>query len=344
VTLEDGSVWGFYLEAGNWESVELNPSQLSAGQPPLLYRNGPESFLLHAPSTSASPWTHPIPYFRPGFLQVFLEGNGNLVSVDLNQQLAAPLELNALPDARILQDHQGQLLLLTGPTRRYDHGVLGDALEASSFTLITNLDAGQQTTISMPGDFVIEGIAPIWVDWNGDGNREIIITVSDANQGAQIRIFDESGEQIAAGPAIGQGYRWRHQIATAPFGPAGEIELAEVLTPHLGGIVGFYRWEGSQLKIVAQVPGYTSHVIGTRNLDMAAAGDFDGDGRVELLLPRQDRRELGAIRRTASGAVVAWSLPLESAPSTNIGAVQLADGTLAIGVGQENGILTLWHP
>lgn len=190
---------------------------------------------------------------------------------------------------------------------------------------------------------------------NGDGEREIIVTVSNAQQGAQILVFSEDGQQIAIGPAIGQGYRWRHQIAVAPFGPNGEIELVDVLTPHLGGVVEFYRWEGDQLTIVAQVSGYTSHVIGTRNLDMAAAGDFDGDGNIELLLSNQARTELGAIRRTVDGAEVIWSLPLDGQMTTNLGAVTLDDGTIIVGIGLENGILRssmlssenslrIWHP
>jgi hypothetical protein len=67
------------------------------------------------------------------------------------------------------------------------------------------------------------------------------------------------------------------------------------------GVVEFYQWREDTLQIVARVPGYTSHVIGTRNLDMAAAGDFDGDGRFELLLPNQQRTTLGGIRRTEDG-------------------------------------------
>ena len=80
-------------------------------------------------------------------------------------------------------------------------------------------------------------------------------------------------------------------------------------------------------------------MIGTRNLDLAAAGDFDGDGQIELLLPNQARTELGAIRRSAAGAEVVWSLPLNGSMSTNLGAVTLADGRIAVGMGQENGIL-----
>jgi hypothetical protein len=58
---------------------------------------------------------------------------------------------------------------------------------------------------------------------------------------------------------------------------------------------------------------------------MAAAGDFDGDGRTELLLPNQTRTELGAIRRTTDGAAVAWTIPLDGVLSTNLAGENLTD-------------------
>jgi hypothetical protein len=179
---------------------------------------------------------------------------------------------------------------------------------------------------------------------DSDGVREIIVTTSNPQQGAQILVFNEGGKQIASGPAIGQGYRWRHQIAVAPFGPGGEMEFVDVRTPHIGGIVEFFQWKNDQLQVVAQISGYTSHVIGTRNLDMAAGGDFDGDGKIELLLPNQARTTLAAIRRTETGAQEAWSIPLEARMNTNLGAVTLVDGRIAIGIGIDNGILRIWHP
>ena len=138
----------------------------------------------------------------------------------------------------------------------------------------------------------MEGISPIWADLNGDGQREIIVTLSDSAQGAQVVVYSESGERLAAGPAVGRGNRWRHQLAVAPFGVNGEPELAEVLTPHIGGIAGFYRLDGDSLNLVAQHGGVTSHPIGSRNLDMGLAGDLDGDGRVELVVFNQQFTEI----------------------------------------------------
>ena len=34
---------------------------------------------------------------------------------------------------------------------------------------------------------------------------------------------------------------------------------------------------------------------------MASAGDFDGDGNVELLVPSRDRQSLAALRRSEDG-------------------------------------------
>lgn len=65
---------------------------------------------------------------------------------------------------------------------------------------------------------VLEGLSPIWVDLDGDGRREIIVTISDARLGARLVVFDEQGNRIASGPAIGQSHRWRHQLAVAPYG------------------------------------------------------------------------------------------------------------------------------
>jgi hypothetical protein len=178
----------------------------------------------------------------------------------------------------------------------------------------------------------------------GDGRGEIIVTRTSTDDGAQIVVFDEDGTLLATGPAIGRGFRWRHQLAVAPFGPNGELELADVLTPHIGGVVEFYCWDEDALTIVADKGDYTSHVIGTRNLDMAAAGEFDGSGRFTLLLPNQARTERGGIQHAKEGATVVWSLPVEGNVATNVATTILIGDRLAVGVGREDGVLRIWQP
>jgi hypothetical protein len=109
-------------------------------------------------------------------------------------------------------------------------------------------------------------------------------------------------------------------------------------------VVEFYRLEGDTLRIVAQVRGYTSHRIGSRNLDQALAGDMDGDDQIELLVPNQAMEALGGIRRTKSGAEVAWTVDAGGSIHTNLAAASLANGRLVVGLGREDGVLRLWLP
>lgn len=343
VVLDDGQVQALRVADGDATEIGIAPSRVERGMPPLLEVEAGVPQLVTVPTSRQSAFTHPVPLDEAG-TRAFISVNGDLVVID-NEREMGRLAVNALPDARLLQDERGRLTLLTDPTTRYTHGVLGDEREAASITLVDPLPEPRVVRkIEVPEPQVVEGIAPIWADLDGDGEREIIVTVSDAGQGARIVVFNESGERQATGPAIGQGFRWRHQLAVAPFGPNGELELADVLTPHIGGTVDFYRLEGESLRIVAQVPGYTSHVIGTRNLDLAVAGDFDGDGRVELLVPNQERTQLGGIRHTTDGAVAAWTVSVGGRVSSNLAGVTLADGRLAVGVGREDDVLRLWLP
>ena len=52
------------------------------------------------------------------------------------------------------------------------------------------------------------------------------------------------------------------------------------------------------LNLMAQQDGVTSHPVFSRNLDMALAGDLDGDGQPELVVFAQPFREVVALRRT----------------------------------------------
>jgi hypothetical protein len=200
------------------------------------------------------------------------------------------------------------------------------------------------TQIDLSGDAVYEGLSPIWADVDGDTMPDLITTVSDSRSGSRIRVYRMTYDGIreADGEAIGQGHRWQHQLAFAPFGPNGEMELVDVRTPHIGGIVRFYQFNGESMEVVTQLEGYTSHILGSRNLDMAVAGDFNGDGRPEIVLPSQDRSRIAGIQHNDNGAEVVWELPLDSTLSTNLSALNMPDGKLALAAGTSNGNLRVW--
>jgi hypothetical protein len=292
VALENGQVQAFQVNGK--EVLEQTPevSSLPAGMPPaLIARNGDVRLLAVMPDASAV--TNPV-QLADGTV-AYVDDDGNLV---LNRSgKVEQLAVNVLPDARILVDEEGRVMFLSGPSSMYAHGVLGDSLEATTITLVdTNAAPISSQVVEIAAGDVIEGTAPIWVDIDGDGAREIVVTQTNATLGARIVVYREDGSLLAEGDPIGQGYRWRHQLAAAQFIPGGAMEIAAVRTPHIGGVVEIYALKNNRLEVAVTLPGYSSHQIGSRNLDSALAVDFNGDGLVELVVPNQAQTELASLQ------------------------------------------------
>ena len=339
VALQDGRVATFRIVDGVSVPVPLAEAILPVGTPPVLAIDGDlRPRLANVVDGEASILSHPV--LLSDNRLAYLTAGGDLV---LQSGLGSErLAIDPLPDARILVDENERLLIYNRPTTRYDHAVLGDDLEAQGAVLIET-DGGLQAALQIDFEPVAEGIAPLWVDLDGDGDREIIATLSDAANGARVAVFTAGGLPLATGAAIGQGFRWRHQLAIATFAE-DEVEIAVVRTPHIGGIVEFYRRRDAVLDIVTQLDGFSSHLLDSRNLDMGLAGDFDGDGVVELLLPTQDFERLGSIERVTFGAQSDWEVELGGRLSTNIAAVQQSDGGMLVGAGHEGEVLRVWLP
>lgn len=348
VVLDDGRIEAFSIVESRVTKVDVTPNLLPQGAPPLLvispFREKSQLKVKLLPSQSyyESYHTHPVILPRSGKTAV-IDSRGNLVLTENSEKKT--ININALPDARIVFDEKERLVILTHPTDRYGHGILGDPLEATRITMV-GTNGGVRVIRQIPAERgkVFESLSPIWVDINGNGMREIIVTVSDSKQGAQIAVYSESGEIIGRGPSVGRRYRWIHQIAAAPFGPGGEMELVTVRTPHIGGVVEYYRLSGDRLSVVARKEGFSTHRIGSRNLDMAAAGDFDGDGSTELLLPNQAFNTLFLLSRTSGGIEIESTHPVDGTVQTNMVAVRSENDILEVGVGREDGVLRVWVP
>lgn len=339
--MESGEVQGFKIDGREFSELDLNLKQLPPGMPPALFVDGDQVQII-SPPPEASPSTNPIQLQDGGTAYIDLSGHLRLIR---NGEFHT-LPVNALPDARILSDQAGRLLFLSGPSDKYPHGVLGDDIEATSMTLV-NIQEDDPRVIREiqidPGE-VIEGISPIWVDLDHDGTLEIIVTQSNPGSGARIVVYREDGSLFASGEPIGQGFRWRHQLAVAQFIQGGTQEIAVIRTPHIGGIIEIYSLEGDRLEITGVLAGYSSHQIGSRNLDQALAADFSEDGQLEIVVPNQFFTAVSGIQWGDGELKVVWEAPVGEKISTNLAAVTLPDGRIALGLGQENHLLRIWVP
>ena len=184
--------------------------------------------------------------------------------------LAAALCLAAGPVAAL----QIESARFEDPTARYDHGVLGDALEWGA--LVIETDAGPRR-ISLPQTQVFEDLAPRLWDVTGDGAPEVVVVQTDLSRGARLLVLGTRGdtvEALAATPWIGQRHRWLAPVGAGDLDGDGRIEIALVDRPHLRKTLQIWRYDGG-LSLVAEAPDLTNHRIG----EAVIAGGLTCDGR-----------------------------------------------------------------
>lgn len=179
-----------------------------------------------------------------------------------------------------------------GPTSRYAHGVLGDAIEHGE--LVVTLASGKLKRLVLPENRVFEDTEPRLFDVDGDGAREVIVVESDQSRGARLAIYDADG-LVAATPYIGRTNRW---LAPAGIGAAdldgdGSVELAFVDRPHLAKTLRIFRYQGRKLVSVGALPGVTNHRIGERDI---AGGIRDCGSGPEIIVADADWKQVLAVR------------------------------------------------
>lgn len=165
-----------------------------------------------------------------------------------------------------------------GPTTRYAHGVLGDAVEWGDLVLSAQ---GGETRITLPEARVFEDIAPRVVML--PGGRAAIVVESHRDFGARLAIYAATG-LVAATPYIGTPNRWLAPVGAADLDGDGAIEIAYIDRPHLAKRLRVWRFGGTlaegSLSHVADLDGLTNHKIGW---DFIAGGLRDCGAGPEMI-------------------------------------------------------------
>ena len=202
-----------------------------------------------------------------------------------------------LPHSRVARgEHDILKAWLAGPTNRYKHGVLGDDLEASR--LVVELSDGDILKLELPHSRVFEDLEPRLQDLDGDNNDEILVVESDVNLGASLAIYSVMNRHImrrAMTPFIGQSSRWLNPLGVGDFDADGSLDVAIVVTPHIGGILRLYHFTEPTLSQFGEIRGVSTHQIGSTELGLGRIVSLR-TGNDGLLLPDQSRRTLILLR------------------------------------------------
>ncbi|MDZ7601025.1 MAG: hypothetical protein U1A06_06595, partial [Hoeflea sp.] len=145
----------------------------------------------------------------------------------------------------------------------------------------------------LPESQVFEDITPRIADLDGNGSNEIIAIRASREGGAAVALYglvEGSLREVGAGSENGRPNRWLNIAGLIPR-PDGGLTLYGVRTPHIGGRLFSLDYGAGAVSERNEIElDLTNHVIGSRELGLSVAGEFDG--RFELTIPSQDRQRL----------------------------------------------------
>ena len=223
-------------------------------------------------------------------------------------------------------------------TEAYDHGVLGDKIEAGA--LVIERRDGTKETVRLGADAVFEAIEPRLADLDGDGKDEIVVVKSYLKRGSALAVIAERKgkyEIVAETPPLGSPHQWLNPAGIGDFNADSRTDIALVRQPHVVGMLELWSWVGGSLRKTAELPDAANHIIGSRALNMSAAADFDGDKSLDLVVPSLDRSRLRFVSFVPAHEIASVALPDKAV--TNLGLVAIENSPPAVVVGLADGTL-----
>ena len=197
-------------------------------------------------------------------------------------------DYDQLPEASIATSPDSSVLAqYINPTTRYTHAILGDAIEAGGLVVYHN---EQYLQLNLTTDYVFEDIVPRLVDVTADGIPEVVCIRTQLSRGAGLVIYQIAADTLieyAYVTEIGRSSRWLNPAAIYDLDGNGNLDIAWVQTPHIGGILKIAEIAPGELVPTAEFTGVSNHGLNQRNQCLSALVQVDGD--VQLLLSSQAR-------------------------------------------------------
>jgi hypothetical protein len=197
---------------------------------------------------------------------------------------------------------------LGSPTNRYPHKALGSATHAATLHVIAAQQQGsaakpRMLIVTLPLHKVFEDLTVRLVDLDGDNRDEVIVIESDAARGSATVVYGLAGQalvELARSPYAGGTFRWLNYVGTADFDGDGKLDVASVITPHIGGTLTLYHYKPPHLVPFARAMDTSNHRMGDPELDLAVIVEQPGL-RPTIIVPDMSLKALHALRWEAPG-------------------------------------------
>lgn len=192
---------------------------------------------------------------------------------------------------------------LGSPTLRYPHKALGSATHAGTLHVLLAGDAKPKERVyNLPLHKVFEDLTARLVDLDGDGRDEIIVIESDAARGSATVVLGQRANSIvelARSPYAGSTFLWLNPVGVADFDGDGQLDIASVITPHIGGTLTLYHYKPPKLEPFARTMDTSNHRMGDPEQDLAVIVELPGV-RPTIIVPDMGLKALHALRWEAS--------------------------------------------
>ncbi|UJQ92960.1 FG-GAP repeat domain-containing protein [Mariluticola halotolerans] len=249
-----------------------------------------------------------------------------IVMFHSNYSLGAPISATNDPEAIAdLRVAQGQNDIaeawLIAPVTRYGHFVMGSDYEPGGVRV--KMADGRVLTLMLDEAEVFEDRQPRLADLDGDGKDEILLVLTNLDQGASLAAYSVAGGAItlkAKTPFIGQAFRWLNPAGVADFDGDGQLDVALVAMPHLVKRLEVWTLGADGFAQTGAIEDVSNHRNGSRFTGMAAIADFNADGIADIAIPDGDRMAIRVISFAAQSFEEIARFPLPFA----------ADGTFTL--------------
>lgn len=215
-----------------------------------------------------------------------------------------------IPDSQAVAGQQDLAWVWLGsPTLRYPHRALGSPVHAGSVHALVRSRAGDWVVVErvLPLNRVYEDRVPRIVDLDRDGSEEMVLIEADLLRGASLVVLGveqaADGPRLserARGPFVGSSFRWLNPVGVADFDGDGQLDLASVVTPHIGGVLQLLHVRPPALLPFAIALDVSNHRMGALEQELAVIVQQPGQ-RPTIVLPDMTRRALHALRWDAPG-------------------------------------------